>query len=86
MLVGKISKVNPTQRYDGYADEAATRKKIAFDVIEKGDSVFMTGERCLCLAMILSPTCNWNEKLRSCLSECVCRYSQAYIYTRIGIL
>ena len=43
MLVGKIITGSGTQRYDGFADEAATKKKIAYDVFQKGDSVFMTG-------------------------------------------
>ena len=43
MLVGKIITGSGTQRFDGYADKAATEKKIAYDVFQKGDSVFMTG-------------------------------------------
>jgi len=46
MLVGKIiSQNNGLQRFDGYADEAATKKKIAYDVFQRGDSVFMTGKQ-----------------------------------------
>ena len=45
MLVGKIITSSGTQRFDGYADESATKKKIAYDVFQKGDSVFMTGRR-----------------------------------------
>nr|CAB3266199.1 long-chain fatty acid transport protein 4 [Phallusia mammillata] len=44
MLVGKIIKQSLTQRYDGYADEQASKKKVAYDVFQKGDSVFMTGD------------------------------------------
>jgi fatty-acyl-CoA synthase len=34
----------PSQRFEGYADEAATRKKILTDVFEKGDRWFRTGD------------------------------------------
>lgn len=44
MIVGKIIKQSLTQRYDGYADEAASKKKVAYDVFQKGDCAFMTGE------------------------------------------
>ena len=43
MLVGKIVKDSLTQKFDGYADESESMKKIAFDVFEKGDCVFLTG-------------------------------------------
>ncbi|CAK8685496.1 unnamed protein product [Clavelina lepadiformis] len=44
MLVGKIVKDSLTQKFDGYADESESMKKIAFDVFEKGDCVFLTGD------------------------------------------
>uniref|UniRef100_F7B684 Very long-chain fatty acid transport protein n=1 Tax=Ciona intestinalis TaxID=7719 RepID=F7B684_CIOIN len=44
MLVGKIIKQSLTQRFDGYADKEASKKKVAYDVLQKGDSVFMTGD------------------------------------------
>uniref|UniRef100_H2ZMB7 long-chain-fatty-acid--CoA ligase n=2 Tax=Ciona savignyi TaxID=51511 RepID=H2ZMB7_CIOSA len=44
MLVGKIIKNSLTQRFDGYADKEASKKKVAYDVLQKGDSVFMTGD------------------------------------------
>lgn len=34
----------PSQRFEGYADAAATRKKILHDVFEKGDRWFRTGD------------------------------------------
>ena len=44
MLVGKIITDSITQRFDGYADDTSTKKKIAYDVFKRGDSVFMTGK------------------------------------------
>lgn len=34
----------PSQRFDGYADKAATKKKILQDAFEKGDAWFRTGD------------------------------------------
>jgi fatty-acyl-CoA synthase len=34
----------PSQRFDGYADQSATEKKILRDVFEKGDRWFRTGD------------------------------------------
>jgi fatty-acyl-CoA synthase len=34
----------PSQRFEGYADKAATEKKILHDVFEKGDAWFRTGD------------------------------------------
>ncbi len=41
LLLGKISKL---MRFDGYVDEAATRKKIVRDVRKSGDAYFDTGD------------------------------------------
>jgi fatty-acyl-CoA synthase len=35
---------NPRQRFDGYEDQAQTKKKIMRDVFEKGDAWFRTGD------------------------------------------
>jgi len=44
MMIGKIvMRKNGIQRFDGYADEAATKKKIACDVFQKGDRFFISG-------------------------------------------
>lgn len=48
MLVGKIITDSLTQRYDGYADAAASKKKVAYDVFQRGDSVFLTGTVDIC--------------------------------------
>ncbi len=42
--LGKIDSSLPTGRFDGYADKAATSKKILHDVFEKGDAWFRTGD------------------------------------------
>jgi solute carrier family 27 fatty acid transporter 1/4 len=44
MLVGKIKPNSAIQKFDGYVDKAATSKKMAFDIFQKGDSVFLTGD------------------------------------------
>lgn len=41
-LVGKIS-ASGIHKFDGYCNGDATKKKIAHDVISKGDSFFLTG-------------------------------------------
>ncbi|KAK7095529.1 long-chain fatty acid transport protein 1-like [Littorina saxatilis] len=43
-LAGKIVKGNPVREFDGYANKAATQKKILHDVFKKGDMAFMTGD------------------------------------------
>jgi len=43
-MVGKIVKGDPLRNFDGYANATATSKKIANDVITKGDQVFLTGD------------------------------------------
>ncbi|GAU93368.1 hypothetical protein RvY_05321 [Ramazzottius varieornatus] len=42
-LVGKIS-ASGIHKFDGYCNGDATKKKIAHDVISKGDSFFLTGD------------------------------------------
>lgn len=44
MLVGKIKPNSPIQKFDGYVDQQATSKKMAFDIFKKGDCVFLTGD------------------------------------------
>ena len=43
-LLGKIENDNPMRRFQGYTDQAATEKKIARNVIAKGDEYFRTGD------------------------------------------
>ncbi|KAK6194722.1 hypothetical protein SNE40_000300 [Patella caerulea] len=43
-LVGKIVKGNPLREFDGYANKAASKKKIVSDVYRKGDTGFLTGD------------------------------------------
>ena len=43
-LIGRIDESRVTQRFDGYADAEATRKKILRDVIEPGDAYFRSGD------------------------------------------
>ncbi len=42
--LGKIDPNDPRANYTGYADKAATEKKILRDVFEKGDAWFRTGD------------------------------------------
>jgi len=42
-LVGKV-KTDAIHQFDGYVNQTATKKKIAYDVFKKGDSAFMTGD------------------------------------------
>uniref|UniRef100_H2ZWV5 Long-chain-fatty-acid--CoA ligase n=1 Tax=Latimeria chalumnae TaxID=7897 RepID=H2ZWV5_LATCH len=44
LMVGRINQQDPLHRFDGYVNEAATNKKIAFDVFKKGDSVYLSGD------------------------------------------
>ena len=41
-LLGRIDKDSP---FDGYVDQAATKKKILQNVFKKGDAYFLTGDR-----------------------------------------
>ncbi|MEM9175825.1 MAG: long-chain-acyl-CoA synthetase [Myxococcota bacterium] len=39
-----LMKINATQRFEGYTNEEASKKKILRDVFEKGDAYFRTGD------------------------------------------
>uniref|UniRef100_A0A4W4H244 Long-chain-fatty-acid--CoA ligase n=1 Tax=Electrophorus electricus TaxID=8005 RepID=A0A4W4H244_ELEEL len=43
LLVGKINQQDPLRRFDGYANQEATRKKIAHNVFKKNDSAYLSG-------------------------------------------
>eukprot|EP00061_Rhincodon_typus_P014219 g41118.t1 len=43
-LVGRINQQDPLRRFDGYANESATSKKIAYNVFKKGDSAYLSGD------------------------------------------
>jgi len=43
LLVGKV-KNDVLHRFDGYLNQQATKKKIAYNVFSKGDSAFLTGD------------------------------------------
>jgi len=43
-LLGRINTKMVTQRFDGYADDAATSKKVLRDVLEPGDAYFRSGD------------------------------------------
>ncbi|XP_067877322.1 long-chain fatty acid transport protein 1-like isoform X2 [Heterodontus francisci] len=43
-LVGHINQQDPLRRFDGYANESATTKKIAYNVFKKGDSAYLSGD------------------------------------------
>ncbi|MFA7262531.1 MAG: long-chain-acyl-CoA synthetase [Caulobacter sp.] len=42
--IGKIDTTDPRTNFTGYADKAATEKKVLRDVFEKGDAWFRTGD------------------------------------------
>ncbi len=42
-FIGKIIKNHPSRGFDGYVDKAATEKKIARDIMRKGDMWFRSG-------------------------------------------
>ncbi|XP_062871563.1 long-chain fatty acid transport protein 1a isoform X2 [Trichomycterus rosablanca] len=44
LLVGKINQKDPLRRFDGYANQEATRKKIAYNVFKKNDSAYLSGD------------------------------------------
>ncbi|XP_030589718.1 long-chain fatty acid transport protein 1-like [Archocentrus centrarchus] len=44
MLVGLINHNDPLRRFDGYADQDATNKKIAHNVLKMGDSAYVSGD------------------------------------------
>lgn len=43
MLVGRINRTDPLRRFDGYADQDSTNKKIAHNVFKMGDSAYVSG-------------------------------------------
>lgn len=43
-FIGKIVKNHPSREFDGYVDKKATEKKIAHDVMSKGDMWFRSGD------------------------------------------
>uniref|UniRef100_A0A8B9GW47 Very long-chain fatty acid transport protein n=1 Tax=Astyanax mexicanus TaxID=7994 RepID=A0A8B9GW47_ASTMX len=43
LLVGKINQQDPLRRFDGYANQEATRKKIAHNVFKPNDSAYLSG-------------------------------------------
>ncbi|XP_069460111.1 long-chain fatty acid transport protein 1 [Ambystoma mexicanum] len=44
LLVGRINQQDPLRRFDGYVNQTATNKKIAFNVFHKGDSAYLSGD------------------------------------------
>ncbi|KAM8724548.1 long-chain fatty acid transport protein 1a [Acanthopagrus schlegelii] len=44
LLVGRINQKDPLRRFDGYANQDATRKKIANNVFKKNDSAYISGD------------------------------------------
>ena len=47
LLVGKINQQDPLRRFDGYANQDATSKKIAHNVFKKGDTAYLSGDMLL---------------------------------------
>uniref|UniRef100_A0A8D3D4X1 Long-chain-fatty-acid--CoA ligase n=1 Tax=Scophthalmus maximus TaxID=52904 RepID=A0A8D3D4X1_SCOMX len=43
LLVGRINQQDPLRRFDGYANQDATRKKIAHNVFKQNDSAYLSG-------------------------------------------
>uniref|UniRef100_A0A8B9GVV1 Long-chain-fatty-acid--CoA ligase n=1 Tax=Astyanax mexicanus TaxID=7994 RepID=A0A8B9GVV1_ASTMX len=43
VLVGRIIQQDPLRRFDGYANQEATNKKIIHNVFQKGDSAYLSG-------------------------------------------
>uniref|UniRef100_A0A665VU66 Very long-chain fatty acid transport protein n=1 Tax=Echeneis naucrates TaxID=173247 RepID=A0A665VU66_ECHNA len=44
LLVGRINQQDPLRRFDGYANQDATKKKIAHSVFKKNDSAYLSGD------------------------------------------
>lgn len=44
LLVGRINQQDPLRRFDGYANQDATTKKIARNVFKKNDSAYISGD------------------------------------------
>lgn len=43
VFVGKIISNDPSRAFLGYVDQAASKKKIVYDVFNRGDSAFISG-------------------------------------------
>uniref|UniRef100_A0A6Q2WUY5 Long-chain-fatty-acid--CoA ligase n=1 Tax=Esox lucius TaxID=8010 RepID=A0A6Q2WUY5_ESOLU len=57
LLVGRINQKDPLRRFDGYANQDATRKKIANNVFKKNDSAYLSDvEGKAGMAAIADPT------------------------------
>ncbi|XP_054891687.1 long-chain fatty acid transport protein 1a isoform X1 [Poeciliopsis prolifica] len=44
LLVGRINQEDPLRRFDGYANQDATKKKIVQNVFRKNDSAYLSGD------------------------------------------
>uniref|UniRef100_A0A8C6KJI2 long-chain-fatty-acid--CoA ligase n=1 Tax=Nothobranchius furzeri TaxID=105023 RepID=A0A8C6KJI2_NOTFU len=44
LLVGRINQKDPLRRFDGYASQESTKKKIAHNVFKKDDSAYLSGD------------------------------------------
>ncbi|NXN95684.1 S27A1 protein, partial [Rhinopomastus cyanomelas] len=44
LLVGQINQQDPLRRFDGYVSPSATSKKIAHNVLRKGDQAYLSGD------------------------------------------
>ncbi|XP_068192545.1 long-chain fatty acid transport protein 1a [Antennarius striatus] len=44
LLVGRINQEDPLRRFDGYANQEATKKKIAHNVFKENDSAYISGD------------------------------------------
>ncbi len=44
IIVGRINPQDPLRRFDGYANQEATDKKISHNVFKKGDSAYVSGK------------------------------------------
>ncbi|KAI7810951.1 long-chain fatty acid transport protein 1b [Triplophysa rosa] len=44
IIVGRINPDDPLRRFDGYANQEATNKKITHDVFSEGDSAYVSGD------------------------------------------
>lgn len=42
--MGRINQQDPLRRFDGYANQDATRKKIAHNVFKTNDSAYISGQ------------------------------------------
>lgn len=53
LLVGRINQKDPLRRFDGYANQDATKKKIANNVFKKNDSAYLSGWQSLFLCFLV---------------------------------